>query len=363
MQLRLHRLSRLVALVWLSPGLCSSGLWGCAGTLADPEDFQSLAGDGGLEAGPQVGPGTASEAGAEGGTGCPDVPTTIFQQTCGASGCHGPPSPQEGLDLASPGVASRLINVPSAEMPALDLINSMAPEKSAVLTKLSAPPPFGSQMPFGEPPLSAQQIGCVSAWIDSVIADAGPAGTPDSGALDSGVVSTDAAVLDANLSATDSSVVDAGQVSADSGVVDARQLATDGGGVDAHESIDSSEAMPDAGLVDSSKGADTGSAVPTFTEVYTAIFAAHDCTTHHSGAATGGLDMTTQAKAYADLVGVRGCSGDRVVAGSAATSLLYLKVSDAKPPCGSQMPPKGPYLSTAEQMTIENWINGGAKND
>jgi hypothetical protein len=250
------------------------------------------------------------------------------------------------------------------EMPTLDLISSTAPESSAVLTKLSATPPFGSQMPFGETPLSAQQIGCVAAWIDSVIADAGAAVTPDSGAGDSGQASTDAAVVDAGQGATDSSVIDASQVAADGGAMDARQPANDSGAVDAHESVaDSSQAILDADLADSNKGADTGSAVPTFTEVYTTIFAAHDCTTHHSGAATGGLDMSTQAKAYADLVGVRGCSGDRVVAGSAATSLLYLKVSDAKPPCGSQMPPKGPYLSAAEQMTIENWINGGAKNN
>jgi hypothetical protein len=107
---------------------------------------------------------------------------------------------------------------------------------------------------------------------------------------------------------------------------------------------------------------EASSAGPTFTEVYNTVFAAHNCTTHHSGAQTGGLDMTTKAKAYANLVGVRGCSGDRVVAGSAATSLLYLKV-ETKPPCGSEMPPGGPYLSTSERTMIENWIDDGAKND
>jgi hypothetical protein len=61
------------------------------------------------------------------------------------------------------------------EMPALDLINATDPESSAILTKLSAPPPYGSQMPFGEPPLSSAEVACVAAWIQSVIADAGPA--------------------------------------------------------------------------------------------------------------------------------------------------------------------------------------------
>ena len=83
--------------------------------------------------------------------------------------------------------------------------------------------------------------------------------------------------------------------------------------------------------------------------------------------------MSTQAKAYSNLVSVASTTpsgetptcpaGDRVDPGNASMSLLYLKVSEANPPCGAQMPKGGPHLSTAEQTMIEDWINAGAKNN
>ncbi len=58
-----------------------------------------------------------------------------------------------------------------------------------------------------------------------------------------------------------------------------------------------------------------------------------------------------------------GTAAVRVVAGSAATSLLYEKVSEATPPCGAQMPLDLMPLSAGDQEKIENWINAGALND
>jgi hypothetical protein len=358
MRLRSRRVPILVCLAGLSPSL-----WGCPGTLADPEEFVDAGGASlGSEAGSDAGSETGSDA--EGGpTACApasiaSVPAVIFQQTCGMTGCHMPPAPPEGLDFASSGVAARLINVASMEVPTTDLISSADPQSSYILIKLTeAMPPVGSQMPLGLPPLSAAQVACVAAWIDSVVADAGSVGALDGGASDSGQLTTD------------SGAMDSGQVATDGSVADSSQNAPDG----TQGAPDTGQGAPDTGVADSSRGGvDSGTTTPTFTEVYTTIFAAHGCTTHHSGAATGGLDMATQATAYANLVGVPAttsagekpaCTGDRVVAGSAMTSLLYEKVSEAKPPCGSEMPPEEPALSIAEQTTIENWINGGAKNN
>jgi hypothetical protein len=74
-------------------------------------------------------------------------------------------------------------------MPALGLflIDSTAPEKSVILTKLQASTvPYGAVMPFGGVPLSAEQVACVAAWVDTVIADGGSAGGTDaSGPADS----------------------------------------------------------------------------------------------------------------------------------------------------------------------------------
>ncbi len=187
MRLRIRGFLLPASLAGLAPGL-----WGCPGTLADPAEFADVGGA-------QLGSDAGAEGGSEGEGGAPacvaaDVPTTILQQTCGVAGCHGTTDPEEGLDLASPGVASRLINIPAMEMPALDLIDSMDSQTSVILTKLQASTvPYGSQMPLGEPPLTPQQVACVAAWIESVIADAGPMGAAaaEGGVADSSPVGGD----------------------------------------------------------------------------------------------------------------------------------------------------------------------------
>jgi hypothetical protein len=305
---------------------------GCAGSLADPGEFG--------DAGPSPSP---SEAGA-GSTGCAaDVPTTILQASCGVSGCHnamtiasGTGLMVYGLDLDSPDVASRLVGVPSMEVPADDLISATAPQNSYLLQKLEPSPPVGVQMPFGGAPLTAAQLACVEAWVDSVVPGAdGGAAPMDGGAEPDSTAATNPG--DAGVAA-DSESADTG--AADTGT---------------------GEPPPDAGP-------------PTFSNLYATVFAQYGCTTHHSGASpAGGLDLSTKAKAYANLVSVKSTTpsgekpacpaGDRVVPGSASTSLLYLKVSEAAPPCGSEMPLNGPYLTTAEQTLIATWINDGAKNN
>ena len=110
---------------------------------------------------------------------------------------------------------------------------------------------------------------------------------------------------------------------------------------------------------------------PTFTAVYTQVLVPDTCTSHHAaGQLDSFLDLSTQATAYTNLVGAKasgpecGTSGEiRVVAGKASESLLFQKVSMSKPPCGVQMPFDGTPISSAHQALIEDWINGGAKND
>jgi hypothetical protein len=54
----------------------------------------------------------------------------------------------------------------------------------------------------------------------------------------------------------------------------------------------------------------------------------------------------------------------RVVAGTAGSSLIYLKVSQATPPCGSQMPlSPNPLLNATQLQIVRAWINNGAKNN
>jgi hypothetical protein len=83
------------------------------------------------------------------------------------------------------------------------------------------------------------------------------------------------------------------------------------------------------------------------------------------------MSFASKSTAYKDLVGVSaqgsGCktSGDkRVVAGSAATSLLYMKVAGTQT-CGSRMPEglRPTDLSQADLATVKSWIDSGALND
>jgi hypothetical protein len=156
---------------------------GCAGSLDDMLSF-----------GRPTDAGATVEAAAEAAATptCPDVPT-LFATTCGSAGttgCHNATTKAEALDLVSPGVASRLVGVPSAEGVGL-LIDPSTPSKSVLYTKLLPAPPFGSRMPTGGS-LDANTTECVLDWITSQ-ADGMPQGTdagapPDSSAADAGTV-------------------------------------------------------------------------------------------------------------------------------------------------------------------------------
>lgn len=185
----------------LLPALAWSG---CAGSLEDPEMFTM-----------QTDAGTSGEAAVEEGSAptCPDVPT-LFAKTCGTTGCHDATTKAEALDLVSPGVASRLVGVPSVEGVGL-LIDPSTPSKSVLYTKLLPSPPFGARMPTGGA-LDASTTQCVLAWITSQASSPPPAGG-DAGAqqpVDAGVTA-DSSAGDAGSVAPFTTIrVAAGQTSA-----------------------------------------------------------------------------------------------------------------------------------------------------
>jgi hypothetical protein len=125
---------------------------GCPGRLQDPQRFE-----------------TACPAGF-------DVEVDLFQQTCGTSGCHTTDAPQGGLDLSSPGVASRLILQPSHTCPGHILITG--PDAGFVFDKLSVTsnPACGAAMPLGKPSLTNDQMVCLVEWAAAALADAGVLG-------------------------------------------------------------------------------------------------------------------------------------------------------------------------------------------
>lgn len=121
---------------------------------------------------------------------------------------------------------------------------------------------------------------------------------------------------------------------------------------------------------------DTSTATgPSFSTIYGPILSASctNVTCHYAGAnaspAAGSLDMSSQALAYMNLVGVAAttptgvmpaCTGVRVVPGDSSSSLMYEKISEVMPPCGAQMPLTGALLTAAQIAAIKTWIDEGA---
>ena len=111
-------------------------------------------------------------------TGCGDITQTVFIPTCAMSACHSTATKQQGLDLESPDLLSRLVNVPSTEGAGL-LIDPSTPSASVLYTKVTATPPFGVRMPFNLPALDDATVACVLQWVTEQVSDAGATDASD----------------------------------------------------------------------------------------------------------------------------------------------------------------------------------------
>ncbi len=144
-------------------------LTGCPGTLDHKERFLMDAGSagngtsGGGDAAAPVEAGVDADAAVDAGP-CGDVAARIFIPSCGGTGCHGAVSPQQGLDLVSPGLAARVVGVPGTGCVST-LADPANPEASLLYQKLSPSPPCGAPMPLARPALSGEDAACVLAWI------------------------------------------------------------------------------------------------------------------------------------------------------------------------------------------------------
>lgn len=137
--------------------LCLLLLAGCAGGLDDPKRFMFL---GDADGGP------AGTGGTGGGAGDPPACVTqFFKDSCNASVCHGA---GQKLDLVSPGIATRLIDKPSADdsMCAGRTLVSSAGGESLLMKKLTDVD-CGEKMPFGGM-ATATDIACVRGWVEGM---------------------------------------------------------------------------------------------------------------------------------------------------------------------------------------------------
>lgn len=121
---------------------------------------------------------------------------------------------------------------------------------------------------------------------------------------------------------------------------------------------------------DSSVATDSGTSVdPTFTNVYANVIQGA-CTSCHTSGHSTGLNLSTKADAYTNLVnkaagtgGTTSCAGKtRVTPGAVAASLFWSKI-DHSAACGNNMPLGGGKLSADKIKLVGDWIAAGAKDD
>lgn len=107
-------------------------------------------------------------------------------------------------------------------------------------------------------------------------------------------------------------------------------------------------------------------APPTFGPVWAAFNVVDpavglSCVDCHGPGGFGNLDISTEAGAYANLVGITancGMGNIRVIAGDPANSLLYQKLAGTQT-CGTSMPFGATY--SGDLALIHDWIQGGAQ--
>ncbi|MEQ8274918.1 MAG: hypothetical protein RMA76_13045 [Deltaproteobacteria bacterium] len=95
-----------------------------------------------------------------------DVERDVLQAKCGGMDCHNSgAAPAAGLDLESPDVLQRLIDVPGRACNGRALIQSDAPDGSQLLDRVQDTPECGLRMPLGGDVLPADERNCLRAWV------------------------------------------------------------------------------------------------------------------------------------------------------------------------------------------------------
>jgi hypothetical protein len=93
-----------------------------------------------------------------------EIADKILTPKCGT--CHGKNAPAAGLDLVTAGIKMRLLNVPARGCGGKQLVTATDVVGGHFFDKLiGGVANCGGQMPFGAPPLSAQEIKCLKDWI------------------------------------------------------------------------------------------------------------------------------------------------------------------------------------------------------
>jgi hypothetical protein len=101
---------------------------------------------------------------------------TVLTNSCFGIGCHGANTPAAQLDMESPGVEARLVDVPASHADILDgsdsqcfqgelRVDSANPQRSVLLKKILGTQSCGSKMPISPRSLTTENAECVRQWV------------------------------------------------------------------------------------------------------------------------------------------------------------------------------------------------------
>jgi len=94
-----------------------------------------------------------------------EVQSQVFSASC--TSCHSGSSPSQGLNLSAGAAYGNTVNVPSTQVPSLDLVEPGDADSSYLMQKLEGTAQTGAQMPNGGPYLNSTLRQLVRDWIDA----------------------------------------------------------------------------------------------------------------------------------------------------------------------------------------------------
>ncbi len=102
--------------------------------------------------------------------------TGLFASRCGTADCHDASDPAASLSLVGDW-PSELVGQPSNLCEGRGLVVPGDPEASELWVKLAGPVDCGDPMPVGGAMLSAPELDCIAAWIDTAVIECQTCGT------------------------------------------------------------------------------------------------------------------------------------------------------------------------------------------
>jgi hypothetical protein len=93
------------------------------------------------------------------------IQTNVFTPNCTNAGCHSGGTPAQGMNLEDGNSFANLVNVASAQVPALMRVNPGDPDNSYLIQKLEGTAAVGVQMPAIGGPLNQTVIDDIRLWI------------------------------------------------------------------------------------------------------------------------------------------------------------------------------------------------------